>query len=71
MPKHLQAYRDAQGGLVIELDGDGRSVTLRFKNAAGKMAVELPDSVAAEWGENHDTLKLAPCHRLTVRISQK
>ena len=67
----FQAYRDAQGVLVIELDGDGRTVTLRFKNAAGKMAVELPDSVAAEWEENHDALKLAPCHRLTVRISQK
>lgn len=62
----FQAYRNSLGHLVVELDGGGKSVTIRLKNAHRQTVVEMPESVTGEWNSAHDTLKVSPCHRITL-----
>ena len=65
----FQAFRDSKDRLVIELDGKGKAVKLRLKNADRQTAAELPESATGEWNGTHDEFRLSACSRVTVKFS--
>ena len=66
-----QAYREADGSLVVDLDGRGGPVTLGFRNAGRRPEATLPDGVSGSWDEREGTLRLAPCGRVRLALKPR
>ena len=61
-----RAYRVREGSLVVELDGRGKAVTLKLKNAGRNTTAEWREKAEGKWDPLSGTLAFASCGRLTV-----
>jgi len=63
-----QAYREADGTLIVELDGRGHAVTLTLRNAGASPVFQLPEPVTGAWDAGGNTLVLSPCGRIRFTV---
>ena len=63
-----QAYREADGTLIVELDGRGHAVTLTLRNAGASPVFPLPEPVTGAWDAGGNTLVLSPCGRIRFTV---
>ncbi|HRR33010.1 MAG TPA: hypothetical protein P5026_02830 [Kiritimatiellia bacterium] len=63
-----RACRDAQGALLLEIDGRGGAPVLTLKNAGDDPVVSIAEGAGAKWNKATRTLRMEPCGRVTIRV---
>ncbi|MDD4102307.1 MAG: hypothetical protein PHU80_06710 [Kiritimatiellae bacterium] len=65
-----QAYRNREGTLHLEIDGAGKSVNLRLRNAGSDPQFEVDGNTRWNWDAAERSLKLEACNRIKLKISR-
>ncbi|MFO7936900.1 MAG: hypothetical protein R6V06_04750 [Kiritimatiellia bacterium] len=65
-----QAIRNANGDLLLELDGRGREIRLFLRNLQSRPEITASPDVGWNWKSEENTLILDACERVTLKISE-
>jgi hypothetical protein len=63
-----RACRDAQGALLLEIDGRGGASALTLRNTGDDPIVTTDNGVGVKWDNATRTLRVEPCGRVTIRV---